>query len=343
MKYAVQSAALVLISVSAAFAQMASHAPTAVAKERTATTSVPAARPVDETKPVARVNGTVLTERDLLREMYTIFPYAAQHNGVPKKMEPEMRKGALQMIVFEELVYQEAVRRKITFDPSIISKGEAEMRKQFPSQQEFDAWIVAQFGSRQAMHEKMRRTMLVQILLKKEVNDKSVVTDAQAKAFYEANSKQFDRPETFSIQTISIIPPQGANPEVKKEADKRAHDAFKAAKATKTYEEFGLLAEKVSDDDWHVKMGDRKAIDRASLPPDVVKAALVMKPGEVSDLIQIGPNYTMFRLNAHTPAGRTPFGEVKAKLQEDMKKAKTEQLRGSFDKQLRQSAKVEEL
>ena len=55
-------------------------------------------------------------------------------------------------------------------------------------------------------------------------------------------------------------------------------DALKAAKATKTYQEFGLLAEKVSDDDWHVNMGDRKSVEREKLPPPVVKAALAMKP-----------------------------------------------------------------
>ena len=46
-------------------------------------------------KPVAKVNGAVLTDRDLLREMYTIFPYAQQHNGFPKELEPEIRRGAL--------------------------------------------------------------------------------------------------------------------------------------------------------------------------------------------------------------------------------------------------------
>ena len=65
----------------------------------------------------------------------------------------------------------------------------------------------------------------------------------------------------FSIQTISIIPPANANPEIQKEARKHADDAAKLAKTTKTYQEFGMLAEKVSDDDWHVKMGDRKAIE----------------------------------------------------------------------------------
>ncbi len=63
---------------------------------------------------MARVNGAVLTDRDLLREMYAIFPYAKQHNGFPKAQEAAIRQGALEMIIFEELVYQEAVRRKLT-------------------------------------------------------------------------------------------------------------------------------------------------------------------------------------------------------------------------------------
>jgi hypothetical protein len=62
----------------------------AVSHELTATPAAPSAdaTTVPPEKPVARVNGTVLTDRDLLREMFTIFPYARQHNGgVPKAME----------------------------------------------------------------------------------------------------------------------------------------------------------------------------------------------------------------------------------------------------------------
>ena len=32
-------------------------------------------------KPVARVNGSVLTDADLVREEYAIFPYARQHKA----------------------------------------------------------------------------------------------------------------------------------------------------------------------------------------------------------------------------------------------------------------------
>ena len=85
-------------------------------------------------RPVARVNGAVLTDRDLLHEMFAIFPYARQHNGTfPKAMEADIRQGALKMIEFEELVYQEALRRKMTIEPARLDKAETAFRQQFHS------------------------------------------------------------------------------------------------------------------------------------------------------------------------------------------------------------------
>ena len=343
MKYPFSSVAVFLLVATSAFPQLSSHAPTAVAKQRVASATTAVAAPVNDLKPVARVNGTVLTERDLMREIYAIFPYAAQHNGIPKKMEPEMRKGALAMIEFEELVYQEGVRRGVTISSETLRTSEAKLRQKFDTQQAWDEFVKVQFGNHEALREKIRRSLTIEIMMKREITDKAAVTDAQAKAFYDANPKQFDRPETFTIQTISIIPPVNGGPEVNKEAGKRAQDAIAQAKKTNSYKEFGLLAEKMSDDDWHVNMGDRKAVPGTALPPEVVKVLVTMKPGQVTDLIRLGDNYTIVRLNAHDPAGRVKFLDVKAKLAEDLQKSKSEQLRVSLDKKLRQSAKVEEL
>src|ERR1039458_8979693 len=107
MKYQLITALLLTASVISP-AQVASHAPSAPAKLPPAQV----APLVPTGKPVAKVNGVVLTDKDLLREMYSIFPYAKQHNGFPKAQEAGIRQGALEMIIFEELVYLEAVRRK---------------------------------------------------------------------------------------------------------------------------------------------------------------------------------------------------------------------------------------
>ena len=142
-------------------------------------------------------------------------------------------------------------------------------------------------GSQALLREKIKRSLLIEDLLKLEVNDKSNISIAQAKAYYDKNPGQFFVPESFAVQTISIIPPDNATPEQAKEARKRAEDALRQAKATKSYEEFGLLAEKISEDDFRVMMGDHKAADRAKLPPPVLQAILAMQPGQVSGLIEL--------------------------------------------------------
>ena len=118
---------------------------------------------------------------------------------------------------------------------------------------------------------------------------------------------------------------------------------MKQAKAAKNYEEFGVLAEKNSEDDYHVMMGDHHAVDRAKIPPPVLQVLLTMQPGQVSDLVQIETLYTILRLNAHTPAGIQSFDQAKDALRKDLAIKKTEQLRTALDKKLRANAKVEEL
>ena len=295
-------------------------------------------------KPAVRVNGAVLTEADVVREMYTIFPYASQHNGFPKAMEAEIRKGAIEMIIFEELIYQEAKRQKVPMAPEQMSKAEDAFRKQFASKTAYDQYLQNECaGSTRVLREKIRRSLLIDKMLQTQVEEKSVITVAEAKAYYDNNADKFYKPESYRIQTISIIPPQNGGATVEKEARKRAEEAYERAKATKTYQDFGLLAEKISEDDWHVSMGDRKLVEDSKLPPPVVKAAAVMKPGEVSNLIQLGNSYTIFRLVEHTPAGRTSFEAVRAELQSDLQKQKRAELRAALNRKLRQDAKIEVL
>jgi parvulin-like peptidyl-prolyl isomerase len=347
--FKLQVLCVVVTAISPALAQIASHAATPIQSMRAANSaSAPASAlsPVMQVtdKPVVRINGIELTDRDLLREMLTIFPYARQHNGFPKAEEAKIRQGALRMIEFEELVYQEAERRKMTVSPAKLQRAEADFRAQFPSQEVFDEYLKKEMkGSKQMLRRQIRRSLLVDELLRLEVEDKSKVSLAEARAYYEKNPSLFRYQENFSIQTISIMPSDKASDEVKKAARKGAEDAWRKAKATKSYEEFGLLAENVSEDDFHVNLGDHKAVDIGKLPPEVVKAAQAMQPGQVSELLQLGSFYTFFRLNGHTPAGKFTFDQVKDRLRQDLQKEEYERLRAGLDKRLRLNAKVQEL
>ena len=333
-----------LIAIPAAGAQVASHAPTVFksAPAPTQSTSMVALNPVG--KPVVRVNGSVLTDIDLVREEYSIFPYARQHNGLPKEMAPQIRDGAMKMIVFEELVYQDAQRRNMTVSAVKMQRAEADFRKQFATPDEFNAFLQSDFhGSEQLLQQKIRRSLLIEAFLKNEVENKSAITEAEARAYYDKNPARFAHPESFTFQTISVLPPAKATADQLKEGTVRAEKALTQAKATKTAEDFGLLAEKISDDDYRVMMGQHKPVPADQLAPQVMKALAGMKAGEVSNVIQIEQAYTILRLGDHTPAGKAKFEDVKAQLEKELQLSKKNELRAELDKKLRQNARVEEM
>jgi parvulin-like peptidyl-prolyl cis-trans isomerase-like protein len=331
---------LLLVAASAATAQVASHAPTSIpAPSGSSVVLHPAGR------PLLRVNGAVLTDRDLVREMYTIFPYARLHNGFPQAMEADIRDGATKMMVFEELVYQNAKRHNMTVPSARIARAMTDLRKQFVSPQEYQQFVQVDFqGSQQLLRTKVERSLLIDKYLQLEVTDKAVVSVAEAKAYFDKHPERFRIPESFSFQSISILPPAHAGANQLKEARKRAEDALRQAKANKSYEEFGQLAERISDDDFRVMMGEHKAADRSKLPPEVVKNLLAMRPGQVSDVIEFDANaYTILRLEIHIPAGLQKFEAIKDSLREQLTKEKTEQLRSALATKLSSKAKIEKL
>jgi parvulin-like peptidyl-prolyl isomerase len=342
MKYLVVFA-LLLGAAGNANAQVSSHPPAGATKPATLAAPTDSAFQVSD-QAVARVNGATLTDRDLLREMLQIFPYATTHGGFPKAQEASIRQGALQMIIFEELVYQEALRRKLNVPPQQVKQAQAEFKNQFPSPQEYHQYLKVEMGgSEQNVATKIKRSLLIEQVLKLEVENKSTVSLAEVRAYYDKNPAKFRIPESFTFQSISVLPPQKPTADQKQEALKRANDDLKQAKATKSYQDFGLLAEKISEDDFRVNMGDHKAVEKDKLPPQVVKALLAMKPGQITDVIQIEQAYTIIRLNAHAPAGKKSFEAVKSDLRPELQKSKYEQLRAGLDKRLRANAKVEML
>jgi peptidyl-prolyl cis-trans isomerase C len=331
--------ALVLTAGLAASAQVASHAPTVTP------TNIPVAAPGLSGRPVARVNGAVLTDRDLAREMMNVFPYAKQHGGkFPKDSEAQIRQTAMRNIEFEELAYQQALRRGLTVAPAKLTRAMKDFRAQFEGDAQFQQYLKAeQKGSLQELRAKIQRAILIDMVLQAEVDTKARPTDAQLRTFYDQNSERFRKPESVSIQTITIAYGDNPSPTDKQAARQRAEAALTQAKATKTYEAFGQLAEQVSMDDWRVMMGDHKWLHRGRMPEAVEKVVFSMAVGEVSGIIDTGDSFSIARVNGHEDSKLVAFDEIKPQLKKDLERQKKDELHAALDKRLRASAKIEEL
>lgn len=296
-------------------------------------------------KPVVRINGSVLTDRDLLREMMTIFPYARQHGGkFPQSMEADIRRGALDMIEFDELVYQEAVRRNLKVSSARLDLGMKAFREQFNSSEDFHNYLNSECnGSTSRLREQIRRSMMIEDLLQVDVAQKATVHEEDVKSFYQKNPARFYSPESVSVQTISLIIPDHALPKEEVSVRKRAEEALHQAKGTNGYEDFGLLAEKISEDDWRVMMGDHNFITREQMPPEAAMIAFTLKTGQVSDLIRAENSWCILRVNGHRDAQQATYEQVRVSLKKELEANKVEMLRRALHQQLRKAAKVEEL
>jgi len=336
MKKLISIATVVVLSALVAGAQVASHAPTIPVKAQTQTVAA-----ID--RPVVRVNGTVLTDRDLLRQMMIVFPYARQHGGkFPKEMEADIRRNALDQLVFEELVYQEALRHKMTVPAAKLNQAMDEFRKQFNSPEEYQDYLKVEMGGSNAkLREKVQRAILIDQVLNGDISNRSRMKNPEVRKFYDNNHARFTMPESVQIQTISFLIPDNTTPAQKAVIRKKADEAWKQAKATKDYEGFGMLAEKVSEDDWRVMMGDHKTIHRGRMPPQVEKVVFTMQPGQISDVIETENSFCITRLNARDDAKLMPYDKIAPKLKQDLESAKADELRKSLEARLRQNAKIE--
>ena len=293
---------------------------------------------------VARVNGAGLSQSNLQHEMRSLFPYTDVHKGrVPGQYSAEVRQKALQQIIFDVLVHQEALRRKLTVSTTIFADISKQARSRFPSKTAYEAYAAQEYGSTRGFEKQLRRGILIALLVDREITQKARMTDAQVRQFYTANQKRFQKPESVWVQSISFNFPEKATPAQRAQARQRAESILPKAKATKSFEEFGQLAEKYSEDDWRIMMGDHRWLHRGRLPAAVENAAFRLKKDETSEIIETSEAFVIVRVNGKQATTRIPFSQVSKSLREDLEKAKLLNLRTQFEQQLRSRYKVEEL
>ena len=80
-------------------------------------------------KPVARVNGTVLTEADLEAALNEIMPAGVFHGGFSSEKRATYRPQAFEKMIEKELFYQEAVKKGLKVEEELTEKKEKELQE----------------------------------------------------------------------------------------------------------------------------------------------------------------------------------------------------------------------
>jgi parvulin-like peptidyl-prolyl isomerase len=296
-----------------------------------------AASAVFASTPVLRVNDTVLTDSDLAMAKRAV---AMQMQGM-SATDAVVTRHAVDQLISKTLVLQAARDAKITVDPNAVAASIGEERNQLGGPAAFAKALAGAGLTEQDLVQKETDRMIIQKYLETDMAKNAVVSDADAKAYYDANPKEFAHPEEVKVRMILVKVNPAADQKEDAALKARAEDARKRVVGG---EDFAKVAGEISDDPSKAKGGEIPTwIQKGRLLSDLEGPVWALKPGEVSQVLRSKYGYHIFKMESRRDAGQTTFDEVKPSLITFLKNRKVDDEIQRVIEERRAKAKIEAL
>lgn len=277
---------------------------------------------------VAKVNGTVLTKKDLEAEVDRLIPRITFHRSVSPEKRSMYYDRALEELINRELQYQDALANGMKPDKEKIDSQMERIRNRFKSPEEYKAALEREGITEDIIRAQIGKEMLVQELFAKKVTDAAEISEANLKDYYEKNTSRFKIPESVRLRLIST------------KQETKAKDILGKIR---NGEDFGTLAYTMSEDDYRVKSGDIGYMHKGRMLPEIEEVAFKLKVGDVSDAFLAGNMWYVVRLEDRKPETQLSFDEVRDKLKQELQAERARELKEKWITDLRSKGKIEVL
>ena len=286
--------------------------------------------------PVARVNGIPVSAAELTK----IYNAVVQSQGgrIPADKVGEVRKKILNDMVSEEIIYQLA--KKIDM-PDLNKKVEEFMTKHNDRLKADDAYrkrFEADKLSEKELRDLVRRKIIEDNYLQKEVLSKINVTEAEIKGFYDKNPKFFTVPDQIRASHILIKVDPKATDAQKKAARAKVEGLLKQAKSGA---DFGKLAKENSECPSKENNGDLGFFPKGQMVKQFEDAAWMMKAGEISGIVETQFGYHIIKVTETKASAVVPYSEVRARIEQSIKQQKIREGINALVESARKKAKIE--
>jgi peptidyl-prolyl cis-trans isomerase SurA len=286
----------------------------------------------------AIVNGELITTYDVDKEVALILKIADKKPG-PTLQNAEVRTTALNQLIEKKLISQKIKELDVKVSDEEVRLAIEDVKKQNKISQE--ALIAALSGQgltydqyKAQVKEQMERVRL----MSEEVRSKIHVGEAEVKAYYEANYKQYSE-EMFQARHIFFTIAQNAP-----ESDVKQVTASAAAvlQELKSGKDFAALAQKYSNDATTAKDGgDLGTFKKGDMLPDIEKVLATMKPGEISGLVKTSAGIHIIKLEKKFVKSTKTFDEAKGEIEELLYKKKSEERFKQWATDLKKNAVID--
>ncbi len=179
--------------------------------------------------------------------------------------------------------------------------------------------------------EKIGNELAVNMWMKKQM-DNAVVSDSEAKAFYDKNKEKFKMPELVHARHILVKDEKTANDIIKQ---------LKGLKGDKLKAKFIELAKAKSTGPSAPKGGDLGKFKKGQMVPEFSKAVWALKPGEITTKpVKTQFGYHVIYLESKDAPKTVPYDTVKDRIIASLKQQEFAKKIAEMAKELRSKAKI---
>ncbi len=324
----------------------------AVAKEEPAAATVKQEKPKAEAAPkvstgtvvntiAAIVNDDLITLNEIERESLPVIREAEKKSPVDADTRSKIRRAALDHLIEKKLLDQKIKELNIRVSDEEVRQAIDDVKKQnnITSQEALVSALAGQGLTfeqyRNQLQEQIERLKLVSM----EVRSKIQVGETEMREYYEANRVRYSEDDTFRARHIFFKTSEKAPADDIKRTMTTALMVLAEAKGGK---DFAELARSYSEDPAARKDGgDLGSFKKGDMLPELEKAIIALKPGEVSELVYTPAGFHIIKLEERVTGRMKPFESVKTEIEDALYRKKSEERFSQWAKELRQKASIE--
>jgi parvulin-like peptidyl-prolyl isomerase len=289
-----------------------------------------------EAGTVLKVNGVEISAGQLAIAKYAVTYETPSLEG----NDAEVTRRAVETLVNNVLLADAAQKAGLSVTERQVRKSLEAVMAEIGGRAVYEQ-LLARFGVTDAEVKQLAtRRQLAKRYVATTIEPTVKVSEADARAFYDAHKDDVHHLEQIKVRTIFVNVPPGADAAVEKGARERIE---KAEQRILAGEDFGTVAREVSEDMSKAQGGELGWIGKGVLPRTVEARVWALEPGDMSD-IERGPfGFGLLEVLDKRGPGTFPFEEVRADAERAAFKTKVKAATAATVQQLRSAATIEAL
>jgi parvulin-like peptidyl-prolyl isomerase len=245
----------------------------------------------------------------------------------------EIRMSAINDLIDRTLIIQEFKTKGFTIpDYFIDDRIQSIIKDEFGGdRQAFLRTLAAQGYTLEKFRDFQRDMIIVQEMRKQAVKGTNTVSDVKVNDYYKEHVEEYSQPEQIKLRMIAI---RGVdNDSRRKMIDEIRQKIVDGA-------EFGDLARMYSEDSTQEAYGDWGWIDRKKMNESLTKTAFALKPGEMSQVIELGGSYYLLYCEAKKASSVKPLKDVHDEIEKALLQTERQQQQQDWLQKLRRKAYI---